>query len=105
VKSSAILSRGAIVSADELRLPISDRVGPLPGPVEPPRATPEEAAAPASGRAIRTRADWEGAERQRILDALVECNWNKSKAAVLLSVSRRNLYRKLTRYGIEGGTD
>jgi transcriptional regulator with GAF, ATPase, and Fis domain len=105
VKSSAILSRGAIVSADELRLPTSDRGEPAPSRVEPVRVVAEEVAPPAPARGIRTRADWEGAERQRILDALVECNWNKSKAAVLLSVSRRNLYRKLTRYGIEGGTD
>jgi len=35
----------------------------------------------------------------------VQARWNKSKAADALNVSRRNLYRKLARYGIEGGEE
>ncbi len=135
VKSSAILARGTMVSAAELRLPAGEPLEPPPLPAasapsgsyghsaaasshgEPPflpargaaASTGDPPSSPGRGGAstggIRTRADWEGAERQRILDALVECNWNKSRAADILGVSRRNLYRKLARYGIEGAED
>lgn len=40
------------------------------------------------------------AEAERILDALSSTQWNKSKAADLLSWSRMTLYRKMERYGI-----
>ncbi len=40
-------------------------------------------------------------EVNRILRALSECGWNKSKAADLLSWSRMTLYRKMERYGIQ----
>jgi len=42
-------------------------------------------------------------ERNRILDALNSADWNKSKAAQILHCSRMTLYRKMVRYGIEGG--
>jgi transcriptional regulator of acetoin/glycerol metabolism len=54
---------------------------------------------------IRTRGDWEALDRARILGAMVGQGWNKSRAAEALGVSRRNLYRKLARYGIEGGQE
>ena len=40
------------------------------------------------------------AEAGRILEALSSTQWNKSKAADLLSWSRMTLYRKMERYGI-----
>lgn len=39
-------------------------------------------------------------ERQRLIDALQSVNFNKSKAASLLGISRVTLYRKAERYGI-----
>ncbi|HYM78047.1 MAG TPA: sigma-54 dependent transcriptional regulator [Candidatus Dormibacteraeota bacterium] len=41
-------------------------------------------------------------ERERLLGALVACNWNKSKAAQKLEWSRMTLYRKMLRYKITG---
>ncbi|MCA9541299.1 MAG: hypothetical protein KC620_20500, partial [Myxococcales bacterium] len=61
-----------------------------------------DAAASSSASRIRNRSDWEAHEKERILGALIRCNWNKTRAATLLNVSRRNLYRKIARYGIEG---
>ncbi len=112
VKSSAILSRGDVIGVADLRLPAS---APAP-PVEPPVAGPPHpraAASPAVAGAnvaapphgIATRDDWEQHEKTSILDALVRSQWNKTRAAKLLGFSRRNLYRKLERYGIEGGED
>jgi DNA-binding NtrC family response regulator len=39
-------------------------------------------------------------ERKRILEALLETNWNKSTAASKLKWSRMTLYRKMTKYHI-----
>jgi two-component system, NtrC family, response regulator AtoC len=53
------------------------------------------------------------AERQYIIDALEQTNWNKAEAAKVLHWSRMTLYRKLTKYelsqsprvGFDDGTD
>jgi transcriptional regulator with GAF, ATPase, and Fis domain len=112
VKSSVILARGEVLSTQDLRLPQVE--------VEPRRLldaeqTPEVGTEAARARTlapvevppvtIRTRGDWEALDRARILGAMVEQGWNKSRAAEALGVSRRNLYRKLARYGIEGGQE
>ncbi|MCB9552981.1 MAG: helix-turn-helix domain-containing protein [Myxococcales bacterium] len=79
-------------------------VAPTPAPVAPrppPLPLGDQPMSPAV-RKIRNRAEWEAHERQQILDALVRCGWNKTQAARELNVSRRNLYRKIERYGIEG---
>ena len=39
-------------------------------------------------------------ESKRILDALAACNYNKSKAAEYLCISRKTLYNKMDKYGI-----
>jgi len=41
-------------------------------------------------------------EKQLILNALAETGQNKSKAAMLLEMSRKTLYNKLKQYGIDG---
>ncbi|MEZ4435940.1 MAG: sigma-54-dependent Fis family transcriptional regulator [bacterium] len=120
IKSSALLSRTDVISADELRIPdeaikreptaaaptlpigaSGPAMGPAGLPVANPISAPPEPLSPAARR-IRNRAEWEAHERQQILEALVRCGWNKTQAARELNVSRRNLYRKIDRYGIEG---
>lgn len=44
-------------------------------------------------------------ERRMIRDALVEHNWNKTRAAAQLQVSRRNLIRLVQKYDLEGERD
>ena len=94
IRSSALLCRGAIIEVDDLRLPSGS------ADLPPEASMSMEMVIPASG--VQTRTEWEAKEKQAILDALVQSNWNKTRAAELLGVSRRNLYRKLARYGIEG---
>jgi serine/threonine-protein kinase PknK len=40
-------------------------------------------------------------ERERILDALRSCNWNRVKAAEISGIPRRTFYRRLREYGIQ----
>jgi two-component system response regulator HydG len=41
-------------------------------------------------------------ERERLVSALYQTNWNKSKAATQMNWSRMTLYRKLSKYQISG---
>lgn len=95
VKSSVLLSTDEVIEPEGLRLPTASMEQ-----FSPEASISMEMVIPASG--VQTRAEWEAKEKQAILDALVRCNWNKTRAAEALGVSRRNLYRKLARYGIEG---
>jgi DNA-binding NtrC family response regulator len=82
LESAAVLADGDVIEADAL---------PLDEAVERPSALP-----PASSPLALRKA----AERQRIVDALETVNWNKVKAATLLSIPRRTLYRRLKEYGL-----
>jgi transcriptional regulator with GAF, ATPase, and Fis domain len=112
VKSSAILCRSDVIGAADLRLP-GPPAGPPPERFAPPSRSepiPTRAAEPAwpppvRPQGISNREDWENHEKAAILDALVRSGWNKTTTAKMLGFSRRNLYRKLERYGIEGGED
>jgi DNA-binding NtrC family response regulator len=52
-------------------------------------------------RALESRRPGGQSEVARILAALAETHWNKSKAAEALRCSRMTLYRRMERYGIE----
>ena len=43
----------------------------------------------------------EETEKQRIVEALKQTGYNKSRAALLLGIDRKTLYNKLKLYGIE----
>jgi len=40
-------------------------------------------------------------EKERIVNALQTCNWNRVKAATMLGLPRRTFYRRLREYGIQ----
>jgi transcriptional regulator with GAF, ATPase, and Fis domain/Tfp pilus assembly protein PilF len=48
-----------------------------------------------------TSRDRRDMEKQRILESLEQTGWNKSKAAQVLNMPRRTLYRRLKAYGIQ----
>jgi serine/threonine-protein kinase PknK len=53
--------------------------------------------APKKGTTSQHRRD----ERERILEALRSCNWNRVKAAEVSGIPRRTFYRRLREYGIQ----
>jgi len=54
------------------------------------------------GRAIQERWDLERLEREHILAVLEETGWHHARASDILGISRRTLFRKLTKYRKEG---
>ena len=84
LESAAVLSEGEVIEADAI---------PLPGAAEP-----RPSSAPAQGASVSIVR--KATERQRILDALEQTNWNKVRAAKVLGMPRRTLYRRLSEYGL-----
>jgi transcriptional regulator with GAF, ATPase, and Fis domain/tetratricopeptide (TPR) repeat protein len=69
---------------------------------ELPSARPVRAPAEEPARRVETSLDAHKAgERERILEALSRCNWNRVKAAQLVGLPRRTFYRRLKEYGIQ----
>ncbi len=86
LESAAVLCEDEVIDAEELSLG-DDR----PSLVPPP---PGVTAGPTVS-AVR-----KASERQRIVDALEQVNWNKVRAAQALKMPRRTLYRRLKEYGL-----
>jgi serine/threonine-protein kinase PknK len=68
-------------------------------------ASSEERKSPSSSQnrapERRTLSEHHRTERERIIEALRECNWNRVKAAELSGIPRRTFYRRLKEYGIQ----
>jgi len=89
-----VMSEEEELRAEDIELPD----GWAPRPEAPARAR-EHAAPPVQrkGTVSEHRRD----ERERILDALRSCNWNRVKAAEVSGIPRRTFYRRLREYGIQ----
>jgi transcriptional regulator of acetoin/glycerol metabolism len=78
----------------------------LPGGPAEMASPPSEAGAPA-GRVSRdshnpqSLSKHRNAERDKILEALKACSWNRLKAAELSGIPRRTFYRRLREYKIQ----
>jgi DNA-binding NtrC family response regulator len=88
LESAAVLAEGDVIDADQLVVDESPQpvISTTVGASSPP---------PASPMAVRRVA-----ERQRIIEALEQVNWNKVRAATVLGMPRRTLYRRLREYGL-----
>ena len=104
VERAAILSSDIITIAD---LPEDPHVNPFDdepialslSPEVPPVRTSNE-----NGQRLSLRDYRDAVERSYILETLDSCDWNISKAAVLLGVERTNLHKKIRAYGIKRDT-
>ncbi len=98
LERALVVAEGSVILPEHLppkvlasaRSPVSV-VTPLPRAAEP--------AAPMDPRE-RGLMEWKAADRQRILDALTQCDGNQTRAAELLGVSRRTLLYRIEEYGI-----
>lgn len=96
IQRAIILERGERLTAESLRLEVTGR---------PAAAAPAAAPAP---QPVEDEADTdlhefslEAAEKQFILRALRETNWQRTRAAALLGITRATLHAKLKRYKIQ----
>jgi transcriptional regulator with GAF, ATPase, and Fis domain len=96
-----VLSDRPELEAADLDLP--DGLAPVsraPAASSEPRTTE-----PSGSRTVRRRrstlSQHRREERERILEALRACNWNRVKAAELSGIPRRTFYRRLREYGIQ----
>ncbi|MBI4704217.1 MAG: sigma 54-interacting transcriptional regulator [Deltaproteobacteria bacterium] len=81
---------------------LSDHAELDPEDFELPEARPRPRPAPA---AVSPHPTTLGAqkehERERMLEALAACNWNRAKAAAAIGMPRRTFYRRLKEFGIQ----
>ncbi|WHX41519.1 sigma-54 dependent transcriptional regulator [Mesobacillus sp. AQ2] len=83
IERGVLLSKGSLIETDDLLLPKQAAVG----------------AAPAGGES--RLCSLEEVEKIHIDNALKQMNWNKTKAADVLGISVRNLYRKIDQYDLK----
>jgi DNA-binding NtrC family response regulator/tetratricopeptide (TPR) repeat protein len=90
--------------------PMMDRSSIRPAPSSSSQSTPSSqsnqsrpiSSSQGSNRRLETSLDAHRAgEKERILQALNKCNWNRVKAAQLVGMPRRTFYRRLKDYGIQ----
>ncbi|HEX7663943.1 MAG TPA: sigma-54-dependent Fis family transcriptional regulator, partial [Polyangiaceae bacterium] len=86
-----LMSEGDELVREDFELPGVQRVSLPP---------PQRVEAPPKGASARSRAEFKDAERERILQALTACNWNRVKAAKMIGLPRRTFYRRLKEFGI-----
>jgi DNA-binding NtrC family response regulator len=88
--SAWLMSDAEELQPDDLELPV----------VAPPRQEPAPRPTETSVTPPGSEAEFRCSERERILSALAECNWNKVKAAQKVGLARRTFYRRLKEFGI-----
>jgi two-component system, NtrC family, response regulator AtoC len=104
MERALLLASGGTITAEHLPLERMRRVSPgtapvttlVPGPASVAAAKPSTIATPAGGVAL----SMVEIERQAILDALVRCAGNQTRAAELLGIPRRTFCKKLSEYNI-----
>jgi serine/threonine-protein kinase PknK len=100
--NSWVMSDEAELLAEDLELPdgfVPPRA-PSAGRETPSESEPRREAPPARTRR-GTVSEHRKDERERIIDALKSCNWNRVKAAEVSGIPRRTFYRRLREYGIQ----
>ena len=82
-----ILSDEAELMSDDFELPVERAT--TPAAISDARSVPS------------SLDDAKKQEKERILEALTQSNWNRAKAAQIIGMPRRTFYRRLKKYGIQ----
>jgi serine/threonine-protein kinase PknK len=92
--SSWLMTEGGEVGIEDLEIP-SDGVRSSATHDVRARST-----TPSTPAGAKSKAEFKEGERERILSALTESNWNRVQAAKLINLPRRTFYRRLKEFGI-----
>jgi serine/threonine-protein kinase PknK len=98
-----LLSESNEITIDDLDLPTTSvRAGSTTTGTTAASSTSETRAHASSTSTVRARTqeEYRDAEKEKILAALTQCNWNRVQAAKMIGVPRRTFYRRLKDYGI-----
>lgn len=90
-----LLSEEDEISSEDLDLPVPSMRNMRPSDVISKSGAPSSSAARA-----RTQEEYRDVEKEKILGALAQCNWNRVQAAKMVGIPRRTFYRRLKDYGI-----
>jgi transcriptional regulator with GAF, ATPase, and Fis domain len=99
-----VMAEGADIEAEDLELPDAQRSSSVPARDLASGVTPTQVGhvPPARvGKPQGTLSEHRRTERDRIIEALEACNWNRVKAAELSGIPRRTFYRRLREYDIQ----
>jgi DNA-binding NtrC family response regulator len=95
-----VMSEEPELLAEDIELP--DAWVPRSGPTREAQAPGVRRDAPAALPLRKgTVSEHRREERERILEALRSCNWNRVRAAEVSGIPRRTFYRRLREYGIQ----
>jgi transcriptional regulator with GAF, ATPase, and Fis domain len=94
LERAAILSEGGLITAAHLPISVTrqDSASPTAAPGGPGAFLPAEGV------------DLESLERDYVKEALRKARFNKTRAAKLLGLTRAQLYSRIEKYGLEGGS-
>ncbi len=92
-----LMSEGDEILPEDLQIAEASRSRPTGGDAEISSIRPSSAP---QGPIARTKEEFKDTERERILNALSSCNWNRVQAAKQIGIPRRTFYRRLKEYGI-----
>jgi DNA-binding NtrC family response regulator len=102
-----VMSEEPELLPDDFELPDAWDLSPGEGddaevvPERRPEALSPRGARPPQAKRKGTVSEHRRDERERIIEALRACNWNRVKAAELSGIPRRTFYRRLREYGIQ----
>ena len=95
---SHLIERGVLLSMDNVIQPFDIFPNGLPGVGGKEKGQTEKTFVESSSSAFISL---EEVEKNHIERVLMDCEWNKTKAAQILGISVRNLYRKIETYHLE----
>ena len=85
-----LMGDGKELVEDDFELPVPPSSRGAPTPVPSAR----------EAKAAQSEAEFKSTERERILNALAACQWNRVQAAKMIGIPRRTFYRRLKEFGI-----
>ncbi|OFW05358.1 MAG: hypothetical protein A3I61_05060 [Acidobacteria bacterium RIFCSPLOWO2_02_FULL_68_18] len=103
MERASLMAEGCLLTDRDIQraLPASGRAAGLPDVRREPGSVPVGHAEGGDSAERGPRSRLQDLERDQVQRALAEADGNKLKAAELLGISRRALYRKLEKYGLE----